>query len=84
MSRKQNGMLNFSRLYNLSHSKNISVAKVFIEVWRALTFRRSLCGELAELWGWLKYLCAQGTLKEVDDRCFLTLTKCGVFTIRSL
>ena len=74
----------FPRLYNISHSKNITVSKVFSEGWNTLKFRRNLWGELAILWYRLQELCAHVRLMEVEDRCVWTLMKSGIFSVRSL
>ena len=49
----------FPRLYNLSHGKKLTVARVFSEGWGVLNFRRNLWGELAIMWYKLQDVCAE-------------------------
>ena len=58
----------FLRLYNLSLSKNISVARVFNSDWSCFNFRRNLWGDLAVMWGELKNICSHVYLNE-EDKC---------------
>ena len=74
----------FPRLYNLSHSKNVSVAKVMSEGWSVLNFRRNLWGDLAMMWTDLKELCRGVSLTNAEDKCRWTLTKSGQFSVKSL
>ena len=74
----------FPILFNLSHGKNVSVAKVFLEVWEVLNFRRNLWGELADMLLTLKELCMGVQLTQTEDRCRWLLTKLGQFTVKSV
>ena len=74
----------FSRLYNLTFSKNVLVAAVLNTNWVAIKFRRVLWGETALMWQNLKDLCAHIRLVEEEDRCKWLLTKSGSFSVKSM
>ena len=73
----------FSRLYNLTLSKNVLIAEVFETNWTNIKFRRTLWGETAAMWQELQTLCMGVSLVEGEDRCRWVLTKSGNFSVKS-
>jgi hypothetical protein len=74
----------FPRLYNLTFSVYITVAKVFVEGWGCIRFRRVLWGKTAQLWQDLKNLCSVAKLSDGRDRCTWLLEKSGNFSMKSM
>lgn len=55
----------FPRLYYLTFSRNILVARMFGEGWNSLKFRRILRGEIAVMWQRLQNLCSNVVLNDI-------------------
>ena len=60
------------------------MSKVFSERWQRLIFCSTVWGELVEMLHKLQALCANVELMEVEDSCFWTLSKSGVFSVISI
>ncbi|KAG8086542.1 hypothetical protein GUJ93_ZPchr0010g7976 [Zizania palustris] len=73
----------FSQLYNVVLSKFVTVAAVFNSNWSVLKFRRDLIGDKLRAWRALKKLCVRTTLTDVDDSVVWSLSKKGVFSVKS-
>ena len=73
----------FPRLYNLVCKPGITVAKVFAEGWGGVRFRRTLVGEMADLWLEVQLMCGDIVLTDNRDRdkCRWMLKKSGFFLL---
>jgi mannosylglycoprotein endo-beta-mannosidase len=74
----------FPRLYNLTFSQGVSVARVFAQDFNCIRFRRCLYGESLEMWNKLLDMCGSTTLSQEPDRVSLKLTKSGIFSVKLL
>jgi hypothetical protein len=74
----------FPRLYNLTFSQDVSVAKVFAQNFNCIRFRRCLYGESLEMWNKLLDMCGNTSLSQEPDRVSWKLTRYGVFSVKSL
>lgn len=70
----------FLRLYNLTFTHEITVAKVFAQEFNCIRFRRCLYGESLEMWNKLLDIYRRTNLTEEPDRVSWTL----IFSVKSL
>ncbi|KAG8071941.1 hypothetical protein GUJ93_ZPchr0006g45670 [Zizania palustris] len=73
----------FPDLFNISLTKNISVARVFASNWSILKFRRDLVGDKFRSWHNMRKMCEPMILNDRPDRVLWSLNGNGVFTVKS-
>lgn len=76
-------MHQYPRLFNLTFSKNITVAKVFVEGFGCIRFRRLLWGETLSMWVQLQQRCSIVQLTNHQDKLLWNLGSKMVFTLHS-
>lgn len=73
----------YAKLYNITTSKNISVAKALEQECSNIKFKRSVCGEGLVLWNRLLAYCNGVILKEESDSLVWMLSPSGTFSVKS-
>ena len=76
--------MSFPRLYGICRTKNISVSYVLEKGWDSITFRRTLWGDTLHTWYYIQKTCNEVILLPGDDQIVWTLTKNGIFSVKSL
>lgn len=74
---------NFPRLYNLCFDKSKSIKQISDKGLEAVQFRRTLYTDSLELWNHIKECCAQVVLSTQRDTIKWTLSKNGIYTVKS-